>query len=130
MKKIAIIGGGINGLFTSWLLAKNGYKIDLFEEGKILGQTSSSSSKLLHGGIRYLEQGHLGLVRESLLDRYWWLKNAGKFCKKIEISMPVYKDSPRSRLKLFSGAKLYSLLASWESFPGYHVFQCGGQKIW
>lgn len=111
MKKIAIIGGGINGLFTSWLLAKNGYKIDLYEEGKILGQTSSSSSKLLHGGIRYLEQGHLGLVRESLLDRHWWLKNAGKFCKKIEISMPVYKDSPRSRLKLFSGAKLYSLLA-------------------
>lgn len=109
--KIGIIGGGINGLFLSLRLSKLGFSVDLFESNKILKQTSSASSKLLHGGIRYLEQGHIGLVRESLIDRHWWLKNAGEFCKEIEISMPVYRDSPRSKLKLYSGAQLYTILA-------------------
>ena len=74
MIKIGIIGGGINGLFISWQLGKLGYVVDLYESDQVLQKTSSSSSKLLHGGIRYLEQGHIGLVRESLLDRAWWLK--------------------------------------------------------
>lgn len=113
--EIGIIGGGINGLFISWQLAKLGYKVDVYEAGKVLQQTSSSSSKLLHGGIRYLEHGHFGLVREALLDRSWWLKNAPQHTRPIEICMPVYENSPRSIFKLFSGALLYRILAGHHS---------------
>ena len=109
--KVGIIGGGINGLFISWRLSSLGHKVQVYEAGKVLQQTSSSSSKLLHGGIRYLEHGHFGLVRESLLDRSWWLKNAPQHTKPIEICMPVYDNSSRSIVKLFSGALLYRILA-------------------
>ena len=71
--KVGIIEEGINGLFISWRLSNLGYKVQLYEQGKVR-QQASSSSKLLHGGIRYLEHGHFRLVRESLLDRSWWLK--------------------------------------------------------
>jgi glycerol-3-phosphate dehydrogenase len=108
---IAVIGGGINGLFSAWRLASHGYTVDLFEANKLLGETSAASSKLLHGGIRYLEQGHIGLVRESLLDRAWWLENAPHATRPIEICMPVYRDSSRGLSKLFAGAKIYRLLA-------------------
>ena len=109
--KVGIIGGGINGLFTSWRLSSLGHKVQVYEAGKVLQQTSSSSSKLLHGGIRYLEHGHFGLVRESLLDRSWWLKNAPQHTRPIEICMPVYDNSRRSIVTLFSGALLYRILA-------------------
>ena len=68
---VRIIGGGINGLFISWRLSSLGHKVHVYEAGNVLQQTSSSSSKLLHGGIRYLEHGHFGLVREPLLDSSW-----------------------------------------------------------
>jgi glycerol-3-phosphate dehydrogenase len=76
-------------------LASHSYRVDLFEADKLLGKTSSASSKLLHGGIRYLEHGHLGLVRDSLLDRAWWLENAPhallKFvCQFIETALEDY----------------------------------------
>lgn len=109
--KIGIVGGGISGLTIAWRLAKNGYSVDLFEAGKVLSKTSSNSSKLLHGGIRYLESGHLGLVKESLKDRYWWLKNAPTLAKPIKMVLPVHKGSQRSLLTIFLGAKLYEKLA-------------------
>lgn len=104
-------GGGINGLFISWRLSTLGHSVDLYESSKVLKQTSSSSSKLLHGGIRHLEQGHLGLVKESLLDRYWWISNVPQYARPIKICIPVYKDSQRSIAKLFAGGLLYRLLA-------------------
>ena len=111
MSKIGVIGGGINGLFISWQLSLQGFNVELFESEKLLQQTSSASSKLLHGGIRYLEQGHFGLVRESLKDRTWWLSNASEFCYPIKICMPGFLDSTRSMKKLYAGAVLYRLIA-------------------
>ena len=118
MFRVGVIGGGVNGLFISWQLSLQGFDVDLFESGKILMQTSSSSSKLLHGGIRYLEQGHFGLVRESLVDRAWWLNNAPELCHPMRICMPVYKDSPRSLVKLYAGAALYKLISGKHSLGG------------
>ena len=109
--KVAIIGGGINGLFTAWKLSQNGFDVDLYDSDKVLSKTSSASSKLLHGGIRYLEQGHVSLVRESLIDRSWWLKNAPEYAKPINMIMPVYKNSPRSAIVLYTGALMYRILA-------------------
>ena len=95
----------------AWRVATQGFSVDLFEAEKVLTKTSASSSKLLHGGIRYLESGHLGLVRESLKDRHWWLKNAPHATTPIEIVIPVYKGGPRSLVTLFTGAKFYQILA-------------------
>ena len=53
--KIAVIGGGINGVMTAWELCKYGHSVTLFERHTLISQTSSASSKLLHGGLRYLE---------------------------------------------------------------------------
>ena len=109
--RIAIIGAGINGVFNAWMLSKSNYDVDIYESGKALRKTSSSSSKLIHGGIRYLEHGHIRLVQESLNDRHWWLQHAPKHCKPIKIYIPVYKSSPRSLYKLYVGAKFYNLLS-------------------
>ena len=109
--RVAVIGGGINGVFCAWRLSERGHSVDLFEAQKVMCQTSSNSSKLLHGGIRYLEQGHFGLVREALSDRAWWMKAAPHITRSIEIAMPVYKSSKRGRFTLFAGALLYGMLA-------------------
>ena len=109
MSRVGIIGGGINGLFISWQLRLQGFEVELFESGDVLQQTSSHPQSSFMG-IRYLEQGHLGLVIESLKDRAWWL-NASEFCRPIEICMPVFRDSPRPLYKLYAGAVLYRLLA-------------------
>jgi glycerol-3-phosphate dehydrogenase len=109
--KICIIGGGINGIFAAWRLSVAGHHVELFDSGKVLGQTSSASSKLLHGGIRYLEHGHLGLVREALLDRQWWLENAPQFAKPIEITIPIYKGISRPALVVYAGVVVYRFLA-------------------
>ena len=109
--RIAVIGGGINGVMCAWRLSESGHSVDLFEAQRMMCETSSNSSKLLHGGIRYLEQGHFGLVREALHDRAWWLKTAPHITRSIEIAMPVYKSSKRGRLTLYAAASIYSLLA-------------------
>src|SRR4051812_44360212 len=66
---------------------------------------------MIHGGIRYLERFHFGLVRESLRDRAWLLEQLPSLVKPIEILLPVYDDSPRSRFTLRAGLTLYDVLA-------------------
>ena len=63
---IAVIGGGINGLCIATELENKGWKTKLYERGNCLDQTSRASTKLLHGGLRYIDQGHFLLVAESL----------------------------------------------------------------
>jgi glycerol-3-phosphate dehydrogenase len=109
--RVAVIGGGINGSGITWELARRDYDVTLFEKGRCGAQTSSATTKMIHGGIRYLENFHFGLVRESLRDRAWLLENLPELVKPIEILLPVYDDSPRSRLTLRAGLTLYDLLA-------------------
>ncbi len=66
---VAIIGGGINGVSVARDLAGRGAKVVLFEQGDLAGATSSASTKLIHGGLRYLEHYEFRLVREALLER-------------------------------------------------------------
>jgi glycerol-3-phosphate dehydrogenase len=109
--RLAVIGGGINGAGIAWELARRDYDVTLFEKGRCGAQTSSATTKMIHGGIRYLERCHFGLVRESLRDRAWLLEHLPSLVKPIEILLPVYDDSPRSRLTLRAGLTLYDLLA-------------------
>ena len=74
--KIAVIGGGINGIMTAWELCKHHHDVTLFEKNTLMSQTSSASSKLLHGGLRYLENFEFRLVKEALRERQWWINQA------------------------------------------------------
>ncbi len=109
--RIAVIGGGINGLASAWQLALAGHQVELFERDALMQATSAASSKLLHGGLRYLEQGHLRLVRESLLERRWWIKKAPRLTRRLPILYPIYQDGRRPRWQLKIGLWLYDFLS-------------------
>jgi glycerol-3-phosphate dehydrogenase len=109
--RLAVIGGGINGAGIVWELARRDYDVTLFEKGRCGAQTSSATTKMIHGGLRYLEHLHIGLVRESLRDRAWLIAHLPSLVKPIEILLPVYDDSPRSRWMIRTGLVLYDLLA-------------------
>jgi len=109
--RIAVIGGGINGCGIAWELVRRGYEVVLFEKGTCGAQTSSATTKMIHGGLRYLERMHVGLVRESLRERAWLLQHAPDLVKPLEIMLPVYEDSPRSRAVIRAGLLMYDLLA-------------------
>jgi glycerol-3-phosphate dehydrogenase len=111
MRQVAVIGGGINGLCSAWALAKAGYAVTLYERDQIMRATSAASTKLLHGGLRYLEQGEFRLVREALRERAWWLSQVPEITQAIELVLPVYEDSLRGRWLLKLGLWLYDRLA-------------------
>src|SRR5258708_5436447 len=109
--RIAVIGGGINGAGVAWELARKDYEVVLFDKGEFGAQTSSATTKMIHGGVRYLEGLHIGLVREALLDRGWLLEHLPHLVKPMEILLPIYEDSPRGRFTISFGLTLYDLLA-------------------
>jgi glycerol-3-phosphate dehydrogenase len=89
---IAVIGAGVNGICCAIALAEKGCKVTIYEKTPFC-ETSSKSSKLLHGGIRYLESFHIKLVRDALEDRAWWIKNAKEFTKTTRFFIPIYKEN-------------------------------------
>jgi glycerol-3-phosphate dehydrogenase len=109
--KIAVIGGGINGAGIAWELARRDYEVVLYDKEQCGAATSSKSTKMIHGGLRYLEHLQWGVVRESLRDRAWLLEHAPQLVKPLHIVLPVYSDSPRSRFTIRVGLTLYDLLA-------------------
>ncbi|HUP63208.1 MAG TPA: glycerol-3-phosphate dehydrogenase/oxidase [Thermoanaerobaculia bacterium] len=118
--RIAVVGGGINGAGVAWELARRDYDVTLFEKGICGAQTSSATTKMIHGGLRYLEQLRFGLVHESLRERSWLLQRIPSLVKPIEILIPVYEDSPRSRLMIRLGLLLYDALAGSAKIGAHH----------
>ena len=88
---IIIIGGGATGLGCAVDAASRGYKTLLLEKYDFSKGTSSRATKLLHGGVRYLVQGNIRLVREALLERGRLLRNAPHVCHVISFVVPTYK---------------------------------------
>ncbi len=110
---VAIIGGGIHGVGVAQASAASGYRTVLLEKYDHLAEgTSSRSSKLIHGGLRYLEQFELTLVRECLLERSYLLKNAPELVKLTPVYVPIYKSSKRAPWMIRSGLTLYALLGN------------------
>lgn len=109
-KNIAIIGGGINGVMSAWALAKRGHRVTLMERDTLMSHTSSASTKLLHGGLRYLENGEFRLVREALQERAWWLQQAPHLAHRLPLVLPLSPEG-RAPLVLRAGLILYDLLA-------------------
>ncbi|PDH36012.1 MAG: FAD-dependent oxidoreductase [Halieaceae bacterium MED-G27] len=110
-KQVGIVGGGVNGICTAIACARAGHQVTCFERGEPFAETSSRSSRMLHGGIRYLEHGHFGLVREALIERDEWLTRSPEYTRVERFFFPIYDDSPRGKWLLTAGTKLYQWLA-------------------
>jgi glycerol-3-phosphate dehydrogenase len=109
--KVAIVGGGINGLSCAWSLAREKHQVTLFEKDNLMQQTSRASSKLLHGGLRYLENREFRLVREALRERDAWFARDLKYIQPLRLVVPIYNSSRRGRWMMGAGLYLYKLLA-------------------
>lgn len=116
---LLIIGGGATGLGTALDAASRGYKTLLLEQADFAKGTSSRSTKLVHGGVRYLAQGNISLVNEALYERGLLLKNAPHIVKKQSFVIPCYGWT--AILKYLIGLKLYDWLSGRLSF-GSSVF--------
>jgi glycerol-3-phosphate dehydrogenase len=115
--KIAIVGGGINGLCSAWQLALRGHAVALFERGDLMQATSRSSSKLLHGGLRYLENYEFRLVREALRERDAWLQRVPDLAQPLRLVLPIYQGSRRGRAMIALGLWLYDHIAGRSILP-------------
>jgi glycerol-3-phosphate dehydrogenase len=112
---LIIVGGGIHGAGVARDAARRGLSVSLFERGDFGSATSSASSKLVHCGLRYLEQLRVRLVRESLVERSTLLRIAGHLVRPLPFLAPIYEGGPRGRAWMKLGLSLYDLLASGHS---------------
>lgn len=108
---LLVIGGGINGAGIAHLAAEHGLKTALLEKGDFASGTSGRSTKLIHGGIRYLENLNFSLVKESLKERSTQLKAAPHLVKPLPFIIPVYKTDKRPLWMMKLGVFLYDGLA-------------------
>lgn len=107
---VVVIGGGIHGAGVAQAAACGGHTVMLLEQYALAAGTSSRSSKLIHGGLRYLEGLDFGLVHESLSERATLLKIAPQLVHLKPFYIPVYPDTSRRPLTLRAGLSLYALL--------------------
>jgi glycerol-3-phosphate dehydrogenase len=108
---LLVIGGGITGCGIARDAALRGLAVALVEKDDFASGTSSRSSRLVHGGVRYLEHGHLHLVFESSAERRRLLRLAPHLVRPLRFTWPVYEGARISRWKLSAGLTLYDLLA-------------------
>jgi glycerol-3-phosphate dehydrogenase len=109
---IAIIGGGINGAAAAREAALRGLKVALVDARDFSAGTSSRSSKLIHGGLRYLEQFSFKLVHESRTERRTLLALAPHLACPLPFVLPIYRGDPYYPLKIRVGLSIYDLLGN------------------
>lgn len=108
---VVIIGGGVTGAGCLLEAASMGLACTLLEKGDYASGTTQASSRLIHGGIRYLEHFHFDLVAESLRERYWISQTFPHLLRPLAIHIPVYGWGKRSPIVAGLGVKLYDFLA-------------------
>ena len=121
--RVAVVGAGIVGACTAWALARQGVEVTLYERKQPMGETSRASSKLLHGGLRYLETGQFRLVGKALHARTDWLELAPHLCHRLEMLLPMYRGKGRSQLTISAGIRIYDVLALGSGFPRARVLK-------
>jgi glycerol-3-phosphate dehydrogenase len=117
---LAIIGGGINGAGIARDAAGRGLKVVLVEQNDLASGTSSASSKLIHGGLRYLEHGALRLVRAALKEREVLLRNAPHLIRPLRFVLPL-DDARRSPFVVRLGLFIYDHIGARKILPGTHT---------
>jgi glycerol-3-phosphate dehydrogenase len=114
---LAIIGGGINGAGIARDAAGRGFRVVLIEQNDLASGTSSASSKLIHGGLRYLEHREFRLVREALREREVLLRAAPHLIRPLRFVLPI-NEARRSTLLLRLGLLLYDWIGWRKMLPG------------
>lgn len=114
---VLVVGGGIVGAGIARDAAMRGLKVALIEQGDFASGTSSKTSKLIHGGLRYLEQGNISLVRESLRERQILRTIAPSVVHPLSLMLPVYQGGSRPVWQIRAGLWLYDLLAWGRNVP-------------
>jgi glycerol-3-phosphate dehydrogenase len=108
---VIVIGGGITGVSVAYEAASRGLSVAIFEKGDFGQATSAATSKLIHGGLRYLKNLEFGLVRESLTERKVWQNIAPNFVYPIPFMVPTYNNLKSNKFFLFLGMFLYDILS-------------------
>ncbi|MFI4914527.1 MAG: glycerol-3-phosphate dehydrogenase/oxidase, partial [Steroidobacterales bacterium] len=108
---VVIVGAGIHGAGAAQAAAAAGHRVLLVEQTAVAAGSSSRSSKLIHGGLRYLETGQFHLVRESLQERSILLRIAPELVRLQRFLLPIYRQTRRRPWQLRVGLTLYALLA-------------------
>ncbi|MFG2192354.1 FAD-dependent oxidoreductase [Streptomyces sp. NPDC048639] len=110
---LLVIGGGILGTSVAWHAAQSGLRVAMVDAGDFAGATSSASSKLVHGGLRYLQTGAVKLVAENHHERRVLAKDvAPHLVNPLTFYLPVYKGGPVGAAKLGAGVFAYSALSA------------------
>lgn len=123
-----VVGGGVNGLGVAWDAALRGLRVLLVERDDIGSGTSSWSSRLIHGGLKYLEKLDVKLVRESLREREWLLGAAPHLVRPLRMVLPFYSEGKHHPLKLEAGMVAYDVL-SWDKSVPRHAFWSRGKTL-
>ncbi len=108
---VVVVGGGIHGAGVAQAAAAAGYKVLILERHDWASGTSSKSSKLVHGGLRYLQSGQFQLVWECLRERELLIRNAPELVSRSDFYIPVYQKSRYASWQIGMGLMLYTLLA-------------------
>ena len=109
---VLVIGGGIYGAWCAYDAALRGLSVALIEKNDWGSGTSQSSSKLIHGGLRYLEHFEFRLVSHALKERRVLSEIAPHLVRPLNFKLPVWKDARVGRLQLLAGLTLYDFLAT------------------
>lgn len=114
---VFVAGGGVNGAAIARDAAGRGLSVMLAEQGDYAEATSSASSNLIHGGLRYLETWQFGLVRQSLREREGLMRAAPYLAQPLQFLVPIRPDQKRPSWMVRAGLQLYDLLAGRSSLP-------------
>ena len=115
---VIVIGGGINGVAIARECARAGRRTLLVEQHDFAAGTTSRATRIIHGGLRYLEHGEIGLVRESLLERRSLLRERPHLVHPIDFLLALDQNSGRSALAIRTGLWLYRRLGGGRLRPG------------
>ncbi|MEO5617758.1 MAG: glycerol-3-phosphate dehydrogenase/oxidase [Candidatus Eisenbacteria bacterium] len=118
---LAIVGGGITGAGIASLAARRGLSVVLLERRDLMSGASSASSHMLHGGLRYLEHGHVGLVREALRERAIVSRIAPAHTRPVRFVVPLYRGDRVGPWTLRAGLTAYDLLAGRARFAPHQM---------
>ncbi len=118
---IAVVGAGINGAGIARDAALRGLRVAILEKNDLCSATSWISSRLIHGGLRYLEYGEIPLVYESLHERRTLRAIAPHLVSPLRISIPIYRNARRGPLLIRLGMLLYDLLSWGKKLPGHDM---------
>jgi glycerol-3-phosphate dehydrogenase len=118
---LLVVGGGINGAGIAREAARRGWGVALVEKQDYGAGTTSRSTRLIHGGLRYLEHGELALVLESLRERERLLRRQPHLARPLRFVIPIYDGSSRSPLLIRAGMLLYDLLSAGKSLPRHRL---------